>query len=106
MEPTTEKEVHKALAMRLAKRDISDKVLASAASKITKNGLKVGGVDFCPYGICIDYYIDKKFSVDELLADSVFRAVKIFPYGILVDDLWRVQMEMHVPELAEMRVRG
>lgn len=106
MEPTSPAELKKALAVRLAKRDISDKVISQVADRVAKNGLKVGGVDFCPFGICIDYFADRNFSLDEFVRDEKFRVVKLFPYGILVDDLFRVQVEMKVPELNELGFRG
>ncbi|MFV0475094.1 MAG: hypothetical protein ACK5MQ_12945 [Pikeienuella sp.] len=106
MEPTSSKELHKALATRLARHKIDDDLIAKVAERVSKNGLKVGGVDFCPYGICIDYFADRRFSIDEFIRDDKYRVVKLFPYGILVDDLFRVQVEMHVPELAELGLRG
>lgn len=106
MDPTSPKELHKALAARLARHKISDAVIEKVSHRVAKNGLKVGGVDFCPFGICIDYFADREFSIDELILDEKFRVVKLFPYGILVDDLFRVQVEMHVPELAEFGLRG
>ena len=63
-------------------------------------------IDFCPYGICIDYFADQQVSIDELTVNEKYRAVKLFPYGILVDDLFRVHVEMHIPELAEAGVMG
>ncbi len=96
---TSAKELQKALARRLAHREIKDDVIASVAKRMVKDGLKIGGFDFCPYGICIDYFSDRPVSIDSYLKGSILRAVKLFPYGILVDDLWRMQVEMHVPEL-------
>jgi hypothetical protein len=106
MEATSSKDLHKAMAKRLAHHKIKDDVLASLSARVARNGLKVGGIDFCPYGICIDYFAERTVSIDELLASEKFRVVKLFPYGILVDDLFRVQVEMHVPELAEHGLRG
>ena len=106
MEPTTAKDLQKAMAKRLARFDIKDDVLEKVSARVARNGLKVGGVDFCPYGICIDYFCEKDFSIDELLVNEKYRVVKLFPYGILVDDLFRVQVEMHVPELAEHGLRA
>lgn len=103
---TSAKDLHKALAMRLAKRDISDDVLQSISKRIVYDGLKIGGLDFCPYGICIDYYTDQRIRLDDYLTEKIIRSVKVFTHGILVDDLWRFQVEMHVPELAEYGVRG
>ncbi|MEM8752107.1 MAG: hypothetical protein AAGF90_03955, partial [Pseudomonadota bacterium] len=96
----------KALAVRLASRKIDDAVIAKTAARVAKNGLKVGGVDFCPYGICIDYFCDKRLSLDEVLTNEKYRVVRLFPYGILVDDLFRVQVEMRAPELNEIGFRG
>jgi len=107
MEPTSSKELMIALATRLAKREIPEDRLEAAAKRIVRDGLKIGGVDFCPYGICIDYFgWGDRVSLDAVLKDTTFRVVKLFPYGILVDDLFRVQVEMHIPELAEHGVRG
>ncbi|MEM7525678.1 MAG: hypothetical protein AAF360_18345 [Pseudomonadota bacterium] len=106
MEPTSSAEIQKALAVRLAKRDVGDDVIAKVANRVAKNGLKVGGVDFCPYGICIDYFCDKRLSLDEVLVNEKYRVVRLFPYGILVDDLFRVQVEMQAPELNEIGFRG
>jgi hypothetical protein len=98
MEPTSPRDVHKALATRLAHRKISDEVLAKVADRITKNGIKIGGLDFCPYGICIDYFAEREFSLDEFVTGFKYRELRLFPYGILVDDLFRVRVEVHVPE--------
>jgi hypothetical protein len=106
LQPTAQKDLHKALAKRLAKRDISDAVIGAVSQRIVKDGLKIGGVDFCPYGICIDYFSDKRIRIDDLFVNDKFRVVRLFPYGVIADDLFRVQVEMHVPELAEIGFRG
>ena len=106
MLPTNSKDIMKALSIRLAKREISAAVLETVAARIVHDGLKIGGIDFCPYGICIDYFSDHSISMDKFLQDKTYRAVKLFPYGVLADDLYRVQIEMHLPELAEHGVRG
>jgi hypothetical protein len=97
---TTAKEAQKALAKRLAHRELKDDVIAAVTKRIVHKGLKIGGVDFCPYGICIDYFSTERIIVDEVLGGEKFRVLRLFPYGILVDDLWRLQVEMQVPELA------
>jgi hypothetical protein len=100
MAGTSAKDIHKALAKRLAHRDVGDEVIAAVSKRVVRDGLKIGGVDFCPYGICIDYFSDKRILVDKIMQTEKYRVVRLFPYGILVDDLWRLQVEMHVPELA------
>lgn len=97
---TSAKDIQKALAKRLAHRELEDDVIAAISKRIVRDGLKIGGVDFCPYGICIDYFSDRRILVDKIVASEKYRVVRLFPYGILVDDLWRLQVEMHVPELA------
>jgi hypothetical protein len=97
---TSAKEVQKALAKRLAHRELKDDAIAAISKRIVRDGLKIGGVDFCPYGICIDYFSDKHVVIEKLMASEKYRSVRLFPYGILVDDLWRVQVELQVPELA------
>jgi hypothetical protein len=97
---TSAKDVQKALAKRLAHRDLKDDVITAISKRVVRDGLKIGGVDFCPYGICIDYFSDQRISVDKMTLSEKYRVVRLFPYGILVDDLWRLQVEMHVPELA------
>lgn len=106
LQQTSLKDMHKALAKRLAKRDISDTIIASVAQRIVKDGLKIGGVDFCPYGICIDYFSDHRIRIDDLFINDKFRVVRLFPYGVIADDLFRLQVELHVPELAEIGFRG
>lgn len=97
---STAKDVQKALAKRLAHRELKDDVIAAVTKRIVREGLKIGGFDFCPYGICIDYFADKRILVDKVMGGEKYRVVRLFPYGILVDDLWRLQVEMQVPELA------
>jgi hypothetical protein len=96
---TTAKEAQKALAKRLAHRQLKDDVIAAVTRRIVREGLKIGGVDFCPYGICIDYFSTDRIIVDKVLGGEKFRVLRLFPYGILVDDLWRLQVELQVPEL-------
>jgi len=104
MKETSVSEVQKSIAKRLARHDVPDDVVEKIAQRVARNGLKVAYVDFCPYGICIDYFSENKFSVDEFLANDRFRAVKLFPYGILVDDLFQIRVEMQVPELDDFRI--
>ena len=106
MEATSTKDLYKAMANRIAHHKIDNGVLEKISARVARNGLKVGAIDFCPYGICIDYFAEKTVSIDELLVNEKFRVVKLFPYGIIVDDLFRVQVEMHVPELAQQGFRG
>ena len=106
MTPTSSKDMMKALSIRLAQRELPAKVLEAAAARIVAEGLTVVGVDFCPYGICIDYFSERMIAIDPFVRDKTFRVVKLFPYGVLADDLFRLQVEMHVPELAEYGIRG
>ena len=40
------KDVHKALAKRLAHRELKDDVISAISKRIVRDGLKIGGVDF------------------------------------------------------------
>lgn len=62
----------------LATRELSDDTLKSLASRVIRDGLKIGGVDFYPYGICIDYFSGRPVSIEAFLKDITFRAVKLF----------------------------
>ena len=106
MKATAPQSMQTALYVRLARRKIRDLFLEKVTHRIAKSGLKVGRAGFCPFGICIDYYFDSKISVDGPISHNKYRAVKLFPYGILVDDLFRLQVEMHVPELAKHGLHG
>ena len=106
LQSTSHQDMNKVLAIRLAKRDISDDVIAAMSKRIVKDGLKIGGIDFCPYGICIDYFSDQRIRLDDLFIDDKFRVVRLFPYGVIAADLFRLQVELHVPELAEIGFRG
>jgi len=106
MEETSVQDVQKSLAVRLARHKIDDNVVKNIAHRVAKNGFKVCRLDICPYGICIDYFADKSVSIDEFLGAERYRAVKTFPYGIPIDDLYHLRVEMEVPELAESGVFG
>jgi hypothetical protein len=105
MKPTSNRAMHKALASRLAARDIPDDVLKSLADRLTIDDLTVGGIDFCPYGICIDYFSEKPVEVATFAPLGKYRELRLFPWGILDDELWRVRLEVQVPELQNVRVR-
>ena len=100
------KDVRKALAQRLARYKVSDAAVARIADRVIRDGAKIGRWDFCPYGICIDYFSDKRIIVDKLLGSERVRVVKLFPYGIPLDDFWHLHAEIEVPELAEARLGG
>ena len=101
-----QKDVRKALAQRLARYKISDAAVERISDRVIREGAKIGRWDFCPYGICVDYFSDKRIVVDKLLGSERFRVVKLFPYGVPVDDLWHLHAEVEIPELAEARVGG
>lgn len=100
------KDIQKALATRLARYKVSDAVVSQIAGRVIKEGLRIGRWDFCPYGICIDYFSDKRVIIDRLFTDDRYRVIKLFPYGVPVDDFWHVQAEMELPELADARFGG
>ena len=64
---TSAKDIQKALAKRLAHRDLPDAAITAISKRVVKDGLKIGGFDFCPYGICVDYFADRRILVDKVL---------------------------------------
>lgn len=94
------KSVHKALAEKLASHKIGDATIAKVTDRIVQEGLKIGRVDFFPYGIKVDYFADSRVTINKLLELKRYRTLKVFPYGLLEIDHFHVQVELEVPELA------
>jgi len=102
----TTRHVHKAIASRLASYKLDDNAVSGIVRRIVKEGLKIKRIDFCPYGICIDYFGDERIRIDKLFDSDKFRVIRLFPYGIPVDDLFHLKIEMEIPELGGGQVRG
>lgn len=91
----TQEELAKALTLRLAGRDVSDKMVKDLASRLISVDRQPIGVDICQFGICIDYRTPRK-SLGELInrleRDLTIRGVEIFPEGIINPDAFRIRV--------------
>ncbi len=105
MKPTSARAVHMALADRLASRDIPDDVLKVISDRLTIEDMTIGGVDFCPYGICIDYFSEKPLVLEAFKGLGRYRELRLFPWGIIDPEIWRARVEVQVPELQKFGVR-
>jgi len=105
MKPTSARAMHMALADRLASRDIPDDVIKTLADRLTIDDMTIGGVDFCPYGICIDYFSEKPVVLEAFKGLGRYRDLRLFPWGIIDPEIWRARVEVQVPELQKFGVR-
>lgn len=100
----SEDAIRKALALAVARRDISDDVVDSIAGQLSKAGAIDGirRLDLCTYGICLDYFVgpDRWRDVLEgLLNQRTVRRVEMFPWGIIDPDLIQIKVEHQIDEL-------
>ncbi|MDQ4124813.1 MAG: hypothetical protein M3134_04315 [Actinomycetota bacterium] len=97
--------IRKALAVAVARRDISEDVVDSIAERLSKTAAAAEGIrrlDVCTYGICIDYFVGPdrwRDVLNELINERSVRRIELFPWGILDPDLFQVHVEHQVDEL-------
>lgn len=97
--------VRTTLARAIATRDLPDDIVKSVAERLVDLSVDspIRRFDVCSHGICVDYLVEIDRWKDILLqiADKGrFHEIKLFPWGILQDDLMQIQVEHEVPELA------
>jgi hypothetical protein len=92
-------EVSARLSKRLANFKLSDAVVKRLSEKVTIDGLRIGRINPCIYGICIDYYSDKLPRLDALTPKSGISRWEVFPYGIIDWDRFLVRVAFEVDEL-------
>lgn len=98
MSSVSPKDLSGRMSERLANFRLSDAVIERLVERATIDGLKVGRIDPCIYGICIDYWTTE-FPRPELDVGRRISKWEVFPYGILVWDLFRVRVAFEVDEL-------
>jgi len=86
------------MSKRLANFKLGDDAIKRLVDRVTIDGLKIGRIDPCIYGICIDYWTTEfpRFDLDIGRGISKW---EVFPYGILVWDTFRVRVAFEVDEL-------
>jgi hypothetical protein len=94
------------ISKKLARYEIDERTVTAIVKRISKTGLELTKLDFCPYGICLDYFGKDKAAIVQLLDSEKLRVAKLFPYGVPVDDLYHLHVEMEIPELVGRGIRG
>lgn len=83
------------LARKLAGFDVQDQAIDKAASLISDMKYPIKRLDICAQGLCLDYFLKREDLVPALssFVDSgTIRDIKVFPYGILIEDLYHVRL--------------
>ncbi len=97
------------LSRRLANYQLDDKVIASIADRVILDGAQIARFNVCMYGICVDYFTDKRPVLDMLDHGRGVVRWEVFPYGILEWDRFRIRVAFEVDQLegkGQMRALG
>ena len=97
--PVNPKDASARLSQRLASFKLGDAVIKRLSSQIMIEGLDIGRINPCIYGICIDYFTDKLPSLDRLSPKQAITKWEVFPYGIIDWDRFHVRVAFEVNEL-------
>ena len=105
------KAVAAALAHVVSARKVPDKVVNAVAEKLAASKYKIGGIDICKYGICIDYILqgrDAWRTIPDLveIRDAQVYGLRVFPWGIPWPDVLHVHVDHGFEELAPYVERG
>jgi hypothetical protein len=100
MHAATSKEVAAQLSRQLANFKLGDDVIKGLADRLIIDGLAIGRINPCIYGICIDYFSDKFPQFAGLTIKQRVSRWDVFPYGIIEWDRFHVRAAFEVDELA------
>ena len=106
MHTANAKEIAAGLSRQLANFKLSDSTIKALADRVTIEGLSVGRLSPCAYGICVDYFTDKPPRLEGLTAKHRVAKWQVFPYGIIDWDRFHVQVAFNVDELADKGLTG
>jgi hypothetical protein len=98
MSPVTASQLSGAMSKRLASYKLTDAVIKRLVSRVLIDGLEIARFDPCIYGICVDYWTREPPRLDLDIKRGISKW-EVFPYGILVWDLFRVRIAFEVNEL-------
>ena len=99
MPPVTRSQLSTRLSKRLANFKLSDAVIKQLSDRIVVEGLSIGRINPCIYGICIDYFSDKMPQLERLTPKHNVAKWEVFPYGIIDWDRFHVRIAFAVDEL-------
>ena len=86
------------MSKRLASYKLADGVVKRLVDRVLIEGLEIVRIDPCIYGICVDYWT-KELPRPDFNIKSGISKWEVFPYGILVWDLFHVRVAFEVNEL-------
>jgi len=98
-DPIPLKSMTERLSHRLANFKLSDAVITALAERVLIDGLSIGRLDPCIYGICVDYFTNKPPRLDHFSAKLGIAKWEVFPYGIIDWDRFHVRVAFNVDEL-------
>ena len=98
------KAINVALARAVATRDLSSDALSEASAKVA-NLPAIRKIDICKYGICLDFWFrneEFKDRFNDLMNFDIAELgeVRVFKYGIISPEIFHVQAEFDLPEIA------
>jgi hypothetical protein len=96
--PVSPKDLSVRLSKRLASFELGDEVIERLVDRAMIDGLNIGRIDPCIYGICIDYWTTELPPLDKNLGRAISKW-EVFPYGIIEWDMFRVRVAFEVDEL-------
>ena len=99
MQPVNQRQVSERLSKRLANFKLSSAVIKGIADRVVIDGLSIGRLNPCIYGICIDYFSDQIPKLDVLSPKQRVVKWEVFPYGIIDWDRFLVRVAFEVDEL-------
>jgi hypothetical protein len=98
MSPVSAPDLSGRMSKRLASYELGDDVIKRLVDRVLIEGLEIARFDPCIYGICIDYWTRELPRLDFDI-DRGISKWEVFPYGIIVWDLFRVRVAFEVDEL-------
>ena len=98
MSPVSAKDLSGAMSKRLASYELGDTVIKRLVDRVLIDGLEIARIDPCIYGICVDYWSRDLPRLDLNIKRGISKW-EVFPYGIIVWDLFRVRIAYEVNEL-------
>lgn len=98
------KSINVALARAVATRDLSSDSIAKASAKLAELPA-IRRIDICKYGTCVDFWFNhdefrERFNELMHYEKGELGEVRVFKYGITNPEIFHVQAEFDLPEIA------
>jgi hypothetical protein len=98
MSPVSAEDLSGRMSKRLASYKLADGVVKRLVDRVLIDGLEIVRIDPCIYGICVDYWTKDLPRPDFSIKRGISKW-EVFPYGIIVWDLFHVRVAFEVNEL-------